>query len=83
MSSTQRHHRHGTRPLGWARRLAADLPPASSSRASSPRSSSSAGATADGGHAFGEARLAELFAAGEISEDEYRHRLTVLKEQQP
>ncbi|MGH3508370.1 MAG: SHOCT domain-containing protein [Nocardioidaceae bacterium] len=31
----------------------------------------------------GEAKLAELFAAGEISEDEYRHRLTVLKEQQP
>ena len=30
----------------------------------------------------GEAKLAELFAAGEISEDEYRHRLTVLKEQQ-
>jgi putative membrane protein len=30
----------------------------------------------------GEARLAELFAAGEISEDEYRHRLAVLKEQQ-
>ena len=24
-----------------------------------------------------------LFAAGEISEDEHRHRLTVLKEQQP
>jgi putative membrane protein len=31
----------------------------------------------------GEARLAELFAAGEITEEEYRHRLGILKEQQP
>ena len=34
------------------------------------------------GQRAGEARLAELFAAGEITEDEYRHRLAVLKEQQ-
>jgi putative membrane protein len=29
----------------------------------------------------GEARLAERFASGEITEDEYRQRLSVLKEQ--
>lgn len=28
----------------------------------------------------GESRLAERFAAGEIAEDEYRHRLDVLKD---
>jgi putative membrane protein len=28
----------------------------------------------------GESRLAERFAAGEIAEDEYRHRLGILKE---
>ncbi|MBA3310391.1 MAG: SHOCT domain-containing protein [Nocardioidaceae bacterium] len=32
-----------------------------------------------GGRA-GEARLAERFASGEITEDEYRHRLSILKE---
>jgi putative membrane protein len=30
----------------------------------------------------GEARLAELYASGEITEEEYRHRLAVLKEHQ-
>lgn len=33
------------------------------------------------GASAGESRLAERFAAGEITEDEYRHRLGVLKEQ--
>ena len=34
------------------------------------------------GRRAGEARLAELFASGEITDDEYRHRLTVLREDQ-
>ncbi len=32
------------------------------------------------GRRAGETRLAERFAAGDITEDEYRHRLSILKE---